>query len=89
MSAWIEFTGTLSIRKTRQFSLKKHLESTIEPYDGEFHYSETSIDSGALRITEFRLALLSSKNVVSKVQAALREIPGTVSSVWVEGWLET
>lgn len=88
MSEWIEFTGTVSIRKTRQFSLKKHLEAAINPYGGEFHYSETSINLDTFRITEFRLSLLSGKDVIPKLQSALREVPGTVSSVWVEGWLE-
>ena len=88
MSEWIEFTGTVSIRKTRQFSLKKHLEAVMNPYDGEFHYAESSIDLDALRITEFRLSLLSSKDTIPKLKTALKEVPGTVSSVWVEGWLE-
>ena len=88
MSEWIEFIGTVSIRKTRQVSLKKHLEAVMNPYDGEFHYSETSIDLNTFRMTKFRLSLLSSKDVIPKMQSALREVPGTVSSVWVEGWLE-
>ena len=88
MSEWIEFTGTVSTRKTRQFSLKKHLKAVMNSYDGEFHYSETSTDLDTLRITKFSLVLLSSKDIIPKLQAALREVPGTVSSVWVEGWLE-
>ena len=88
MSEWIEFIGTVSIRKTRQFSLKKHLKAVMNPYDGEFHYSETSIDLNTFRMTKFRLSLLSSKDIIPKLQSALREVPGTVSSVWVEGWLE-
>ena len=88
MSEWIEFTGNVRIQKTRQFSLKKHLKTTMNPYDGEFHYSETSVDLDAFRIIEFRLSFLSVKDVIPKLQAALKEVPGTISSVWVEGWLE-
>lgn len=88
MSEWIEFTGTVITRKTRRFSLKKHLKAVMNPYDGEFHYSETSTDLDILRITEFRLSLLSCKDAIPKLQAALREVPGTVSSVRVEGSLE-
>lgn len=87
MSEWTTFTGRVVLRKNERFSVKSHLQRTLEPFSSELFYHEEVKNEGAIRVHDFRLSVLTNSNTVNQVTDALRSIPGTVGNLWIEGCL--